>query len=95
MERLGVPKDIRIYLDVLYSTSELVFKGCSRKFKQNKGVRQGDQLSGPLFNGTADLGNEDLDLNVQFMNDEDVGIAEGLFADDEFLAAEGSLALQY
>ena len=94
-ERLGVPKDIRKYLDVLYSTSELVFKGCSQKFKQNGGIRQGCQMSGPLFNGTADLGNEDLDPEVQFMIDEDVGIGEGLFADDEFLAAEGKLALQH
>ena len=94
-ERLGVPKDIRKYLDVLYSSSELVFKGCSQKFKQNGGVRQGDQLSGPLFNGTADLGNEDLDQNLMYRINEDVGIADGLFADDEFLAAEGTMALQY
>ena len=72
-----------------------MFKGSSQKFKQNGGVRQGDQLSGPLFNGTADLGNEDLDPKVQYMITEEVGITEGLFADDKFLAAEGSLALQY
>ena len=94
-ERLGVPKDIRKYLDVLYSTSEMVFKGCSERFKQNGGVRQGDQLSGPLFNGTADLGNEDKDQNLQLMINKEVGIAEGLFADNEFLAAEEAMALQY
>ena len=83
------------FSDVLYSSSELVFKGCSQRFKQNGGVRQGDQLSGPLFNGTAYLGIEDLDQNLMYKINEDVGIAEGLFADDEFLAAEGSMALQY
>ena len=57
-------KDIRKYLDVLYSSSELVFKGCSQRFKQNGGVRQGCRLSGSLFNGTTDLGNEDVDQNL-------------------------------
>jgi len=88
-------KDIRKYLDVLYSSSELVFKGCSQRFKQNGGVRQGWRLSGPFFNGTTDLGNEDVDQNLMYKINDEVGIAEGLFADDEFLAAEGSMALQY
>lgn len=31
-------------------------------------------MSSPLFNGTADLGNEDLDQNLQYMINEEVGI---------------------
>ena len=72
-----------------------MFKGFTLKFKQNGGIRQGDQMSGPLFNGMVDLGNEDLDQNLQYIINEEVGIAEGLFADDEFLAAEGTMALHY
>ena len=73
-ERLGALKDIRKYLDVLYSFSELVFKECTQKFKHYGGIRVGAQMSSPLFNGTADLGNEDLDQNLQYMINEEVGI---------------------
>lgn len=52
-------------------------------------------MSGPLFNGMADLRNEDLDQNLKYMINEEVKIVKGLFADEVFLTAEGTMALQY
>ena len=94
-ERLGIPVDIRKYLDLLYSTSEMVFRGSVTRFKQRGGVRQGCQLSGPIFNGVADMGNENLDSDVEYKIDNEVGIMAGLFADDEFNVAETKRGLQH
>ena len=49
-------------------------------------------MSGPLINRMADL---DLDQNLQYMINEEVKIVKGLFADEVFLTAEGTMALHY
>ena len=73
----------------------MVFRGSVTRFKQRGGVGQGCQLSGPIFNGVADMGKEKLDTDVEFKINEEVGIMADLFADDEFNVAETKRGLQH
>ena len=87
--RAGVPPPIREYLEGMFSHSGCWVEG--EKFSQRSGVRQGDPMSGALFNFVIDYVYSRLNsvrTGYKLNNELDALVSHFLFADDGVIVSE-------
>ena len=86
--RAGVPPPIREYLERMFSRSGCWVEG--EKFSQRSGVRQGDPMSGALFNFVIDYVYSRLNSRTGYRlnNELDALVSHFLFADDGVIVSE-------
>ena len=93
--RVGIPEPLVEYLEVLFNQSGVFIQ--DEYAKQNQGVRQGDPLSGALFNFIIDFVYSKLSANEGFTIDSEsmAVFSHLLFADDGVIFSDSFEGLRH